>query len=585
LQQVPYFRNQQTGQFDSNMVVQFLQMIEADDFSQYPEEALPQLMEMKRQWLETEQQIINYQLRRKFSALVASSILTNDLEAKAAYEDSKTSVDFNYVAQAYSVVPDDAVTVTDAEIKKLYDERKEQFKQEEGKLIDFVTVYIAPSQDDYKAISDKLATVKETLATTENIAEVVQNYSDVPYINAYLPYSSLNETLRQFVNTHAVGDIEGPVLANNTYTLAKFEGEKTAPDSVKLNLLMLPASLDEKQTAQITDSLLQVIKSGKTFAEVAQTTSNGQTNGEIGWMTEAQLIAQTDVAFTNQIFNAALNTPQVAKASIGTFLVEVTEKTAPVKKYHIANIQERVIASQDTKTKIYNDISQFVSTNRTSASWKENAAKAGLTLQSDVEVEKEQINLNGIQSTRQIIQWAFNNKKSAISDIYEVQNSEYFVAATVVDNLPKGYRSLASVSDFLKRELLNEKKGEKLVADLKAKKLSSLEQYAEAFNTTPQEVKFLTFATPSIAGIGAEPVLNVKVPQQNVNTLSAPIAGKNRVYVVQVTDKRTSTEPFNAESQKAIAQMQNTYRVYQIVQNPELLRENAKIENNFSRFY
>jgi peptidyl-prolyl cis-trans isomerase D len=217
--------------------------------------------------------------------------------------------------------------------------------------------------------------------------------------------------------------------------------------------------------------------------------------------------------------------------------------------------------------------------------WKENAAKAGFTIQTDVEVSKEQINIAGIQSTRQIIQWAFNNKNGAISDIYECQNSEYFVVAAVENSLAKGYRPVASVSDVLKRELLNQKKGEKLVADLTAKKLGSLEQYAEAMNTTPQEVKFLTFATPSITGIGVEPALNVQVPQLNISTLSAPIAGKNKVYVAQVTSKHVSGEPFNAASQKAASQMQNTYRVYQMMQSPELLRENANIDNNFSRFF
>jgi peptidyl-prolyl cis-trans isomerase D len=270
---------------------------------------------------------------------------------------------------------------------------------------------------------------------------------------------------------------------------------------------------------------------------------------------------------------------------VGSFLVLITEKTQPVKKYKVANIQVHVQPSQDTKARLYNELSHFISANHSVAALKEHAGEAGFVIQSDVEIHKDQINIGGIQSTRQIVQWAFNNKKGIISDIYECQNSEYFVVAAVGAHLAAGFRPLASVSEVLKRELLNNKKSAKLVADLQAKKLDTLEQYAEAMNTTPQSVKFLTYATPTISGIGVEPILNVEVPKTPVNQLSGPYAGKNKVYVVYVTDKRDSEEPFDAERQKQQLQMQNMYRTYQLLQSPDLLKENAKIESNYNRFY
>ena len=201
-----------------------------------------------------------------------------------------------------------------------------------------------------------------------------------------------------------------------------------------------------------------------------------------------------------------------------------------------------------------------------------------------MEVTREQINIGNIQGTRPVILWALNNKKGAISDIYECQSGEYFVVAAVENTLPEGYRPLASVSNLLQRELLNRKKGEKLVADLKAKNLITLEQYAEAMNTSPQQVISLTFATPVISGtIGAEPVLNVEAPLAPLNQVAGPFAGKNRVYAIVVTDKREEDIP--EEMQKQQVQMQNMSRAYQLVQSPELLRENAKIINNLSRFF
>ncbi|MDR2682785.1 MAG: SurA N-terminal domain-containing protein [Dysgonamonadaceae bacterium] len=579
-----YFQNPQTGRFDKTALLQFLQSIENDDYTGYSNEAIAQMMQQKKAWLAIEEQVIREQLRRKFSVLIASAVLTNDLEVKAQAENSRVSVDFDYVAQPVSAIPDSAVSVTDAEIQRLYNERKNQFKQEEAKVIDYIAYPIAPSPEDYQAVENKLTGIKEQLAASDNVAELIQTHSDVPYLNAYQAYSGLNADQKQLVDALPIGAIEGPVLNGNTYHLYKIEGEKTAPDSVRLSALMLPMMGTEEQLKQLSDSLIGVIKGGVSFADMASDASGKQTNGELGWVTEALLVAQVDAQFKDAVFSAPVHTPMVVQSGRGSFLVQVEEKTKPVKKYKIANLQVRVTPSQETKTRLYNELSQYISTNRSLAALKENAGSAGFNIQTDVEVAKEQINIGNIQSTRQIIQWAFNNSKGSISDIYECQNGEYFIVAAIEGSLQAGYRSLASVSGLLKLELLNQKKGEKLAADLKAKNFSTLEQYAEAMNATPQSVKFVTFETPSISGIGVEPILNVEAPLASLHQVAGPFAGKNRVYAIVVTDKREDPAP-DAEMQKQQRQTQNMYRTYQLVQSPELLRENAKITNNFSRFF
>ncbi|GHV58298.1 peptidylprolyl isomerase [Bacteroidia bacterium] len=579
-----YFHNPQTGRFDKTALLQFLQMIENDDYTGYPQEQIAQLMQQKKAWLSLEDQVIKDQSRRKFSILVASAVLTNDLEIKAQAENNRTSVDFDYVAQVYSTVPDTEVSISDSEIQQLYNERKNQYKQEEAKVIDYIAYPIVPSSEDYQLVENKLAALKEQLATSTMVPELVQTNSDVPYVNAYRAYSGLSEDLKQLVNTNPVGAVEGPLLTNDVYHLYKIEGEKTAPDSVNVYALMLPMMGSEDQLTHVADSLINVIKKGTSFADMASSATNGQTTGEIGWTTEASLASQVDALFKDEVFNAPVNTPILVKSSMGSFLIQVTEKTKPVKKYKIADLQIRVSPSQETKTRLYNELSQYITANHSLTALKDNAGEAGFNVQKDVEVTKEQINIGNIQSTRQVIQWAFNHKKGDISDIYECQNGEYFLVAAVEGSLQAGYRSLASVSEFLKRELLNKKKGEKLVADLKAKNFTTLEQYAEVMNTTPQSVKFVSFGTPSISGIGNEPILNVEAPLAPLNQVTGPFAGKNRVYAIVVTDKREEEAP-DAATQKQQVQMQNMYRTYQLVQSPELLRENAKITNNFSRFF
>ncbi|MDR1737485.1 MAG: SurA N-terminal domain-containing protein [Candidatus Symbiothrix sp.] len=586
LLQIPDFRDQQTGGFNHQALMQFLQFIESDG-SEYPEEYQAQLEQMKKSWQMLSKQIKEERLSRKFASLLTSAILVNDLEARAAFNNTRVSVDFDYVAQSVSVIPDDAVSVSEAEIQRRYNERKEQFKQTEAQVIDYIAVNILPSQQDFQTVETKLLNVKDQLTTTESVAELVQNNSDRSYVDAYAAYASFDESAQQFLTANSIGAIEGPVLVDGVYHLYKYESEKTAPDSVNLNILALPVAYDEAQFTHLTDSLINVVKTGTAFADMAKSATNGQTDGKMGWVTETQLSSQVDAKFKDAVFSAPLNQIFLAKSNTGSFLVEVTEKTAPVKKYKLADIQVRVMPGQDTKTELYNKLSQFISANHSLDALKDNAAEAGYNIQTNVEVAKDQISLGNVQGSRQVIQWAFNNKKGSISDIYECQNSEYFVVAAVEDHLKEGYRSLASVSDMLKYELLNEKKGAKLVEDLKAKNFTTLDEYAQAMNATPQSVKFMNFATNSISGIGMEPILNAELPNETTkpNQIAGPYAGKNRVYVAYVTLLNINESQYNAQTQKEQLQTQNMYRNYQLTQNSELLRENAKITNNFLRFF
>ena len=585
IQQMPDFQNAQTGQFDRNQLLQFLQSIEIDDYTQFSEAAVIQLLTLKKNWLMIEQQIAEQQLQGKLMALLSAAIVTNNIDAKAAHEDNKVSVDFDYVVQSFSSISDEQVSVSDAEIAKLYNERKDNFKQEEAKVIDYIAVNILPSDKDYQAALEKLNDVKAKMAETTNVANIVTENSEAPYMDAYVSYSQLSPDLKNFIDNSPRDEVKGPQLSDKTYSLYKFESETIAPDSIRINVIALPNTMEETAMRQIADSLINVINSGTPFSDIALSATGGQSNGDMNWQTESSLVSQVDATFKDEVFAASLNTPQVVKSAFGSFLVQVVEKTEPVKKYKIATVQVTVTPSQETKTKLYNDLNQYTSTNHTLEMFKASASEAGYNIQSDVEVGRNQLSISNIQNTRQIILWAFDNKKGEISNIYECQNQEYFVVAAVKGSLKEGIRPLESVSDILKRELLKDKKAEKIIADLKAKNLSSFTQYAEAMNANPQSVKFVSFSTTNITGIGNEPILNAKAPMASVGEVAGPLKGNNGVYVISITDKQESEQPFDLASQKQSLQMLNGYRAYQFFQSGQILREHAKIEDNLSRFF
>ncbi|GHT14312.1 peptidylprolyl isomerase [Bacteroidia bacterium] len=585
IQQIADFQNPQTGRFDKNYLLQVLQTIEMDDLSALSPEAQQQILSAKTWWLSVEKGVLQNKLESKFLTLVSSAIVANSLDAKAAYDEEAVSVDFNYVSQTLTTIPDPDVEVADAEIAKLYAKRKNNLKQDAAKVIDYIAVNIVPSEEDYAEVAKRMDNLKDELAKASDVADIINENSEVSFLDAYNSTAQLSPEVISFVESSPIGSVDGPVLADNVYNLYKLIDTKQGPDSIKVSILNLPAFDSEARLTAFTDSVINVVKSGKTFSETALDLTNGGSDGSLGWATEAYLTQAVDAKFKDALFDAKLNEVFVVKSSMGTnFLVQITEKTKNISKYKIGTIQIEVTPSQTTYNKMYNDLNQYISKNNTLETFKTAASDAGYACQTDVPVYENQAGISAIEDSRKVIKWANSNKRGKLSEIFECQ--DYFIVAAVEGSLKGGFRSLKEVSDLLKRELINEKKGEKIVANLKAKNISSLDGYAAAMNVEPQEVKFVTFATQRITGIGVEPIVNAKAVVAEAGQITEPFAGKNAVYVLAVTDKQKSEQTFDVESQKQQINLQNYYRLSSTLQGSgQLLKENAKVEDNRSRFY
>jgi peptidyl-prolyl cis-trans isomerase D len=355
----------------------------------------------------------------------------------------------------------------------------------------------------------------------------------------------------------------------------------TAPDSIKVNQMALPP-LDDQAMTHLTDSLINVINKGKSFTELATELTGGRSNGEMGWMTEAELLGASDERFKKEVFNAPLNRVFVAQSTYGTHLVQVTERTAPVTKYKIANVQIEVTPSSETYKNLYNSLASYLSKNKTLESFRSSAQEAGFIVNTDVPVGRNDQTIGALRNVRPLIRWAFEQRKGTISDRIFDESQNKFVIVAVTGFQKEGYRPLASVSEILRRELLNEKKAEVILANLKGKQFDSLEQYAEAMSSPVQSVQFVNFATNRISGIGMEPIITANAPLSEVGEISRPLQGINAVFVLKVTDKHESGGEFNLPFQRQLLEGSNQRFRFQAIQT---LREKAKIVDERIRFY
>ncbi|MDR1161290.1 MAG: SurA N-terminal domain-containing protein [Tannerellaceae bacterium] len=581
LQQNQMFRNPETGMFDKMALLDFLKAIDDDNLASMPPDQQAQLLPYRNLWMFMEKNIKLQRMEQKYTTLLSKAIAANSLDAKEAFDETAESSNIVYAMQSYATIPDSTVSVTKGEQEKLYNQRKEAYKQAETKVIKYIAVDIVPSEADYAKANTEIETIKDELESSEHsIADIVNENSETPYTDVFFSENTLDPELKAFASTASVGEIYGPVFENNRYRMFKLVDKTTAPDSVKVEHIMIANTGRDEALA---DSLLTVLKAGGNFAEIAITYSvdqAAQNGGDVGWLTEMGAKAYVNDEFKQGVFSAPVNELRQMKSLYGIHIYKVTERTANVEKYKVADVEMTVSPSSKTYSNIYNELNQFISKNQNIDKFDDAAKEAGYNVRSNVNVTASDQTVEMITQSRQVVRWAFQNKKGSISEIFECDNK--FVVAAVQGTIPEGYRPLSLVED-LKPVIIAEKKGKIIADELKGKNLTSVDEYALAMSASVDSVKFINFNTRRITGIGAEPTLNAMITLARPGKVSEPVIGNNGVYVFQVYERHQENVTYDEKAQIATLDASNAYRFgYQAIQT---LMNKAKITDNRIRFY
>ena len=578
------FQNQQTGMFDRNSVIMFLNQIKNID--SYPESAQAQLMQGKTLWMFWEKNIKQNRLSEKYIDLLSKAIVANSLEAKDAFNNESVSSDIVYVMESFINIDDSTINVSKAEIEQLYNQRKEMFRQDETCIIDYIAVDIIPSADDYSAISKEMDAVHAELETTDNIVALTNEKSERKFINAYFSISGFGTDLDviDFINTAEVGSITAPLFKDNQYRILKLMDKIEGPDSVYVTEMLLAPRTNEAETRAYADSLLNIIKGGADFVQLVQQHSVDQmaeSGGELGWITEVEALQGLNEEFRKTAFSLPVGQSAIVKSNYGLHIIKITDKTKNVPKYKVADIIYTVTPSSATRSLLYNSLNQFIAKNNSVEKFAAAAKDNGYNLITNTQVYSNDMMVGLITGARQIVRWAFNGKRGDVSEIIECDDK--FVVATNKGKLPKGYQSLASVTPQLRSELATKKKGEEIAAAFKAKNLTSIPTYADAMDTNPDTVRYITMATSRITNIGIEPKLNALVTLAPVNIVSEPVVGNNGVYIFEVINRIENNSIYDEKEQTNMLESNNAYRISGLLFR--YMQQNADIDDNRIRFF
>lgn len=554
LMQTP-FVNRQTGRFDVNSLKKFI----ADYKTQ--QTANPQMaaqyQTLYKYWTFIERTLRQQILAQKYQSLLAGCILSNPVEAKLSYKEENEESSIQLATFAYSTIDDSKIKIQDADLKAKYDELKERFKQNvESRDIKYVTVRVEPSPADRAELQQTFKKYTTDLAAASEPANVVRKSTSlVNYLGIPVAKTAYPNDIADKLDSMAVGQIYGPfeTKMDNSMNVVKLISKQLLPDSVQYRQIQVigktPAEAQKR-----ADSIYTALNAGATFETIAK--KYGQT-GEKVWMTTAQyqnapsLDADTKT-YIGTLNNAGVNELKNIKLGQGNLIVQVVDRRAMINKYTAAVIKKTIDFSKDTYSKAYNKFSSFVSANQTPESIQKNAKSSGYTVQDAKDITTSTHTLVGINATREAMKWLFDAKEGEISPMYECGNNDQLLLVVLDKIHPKGYRSYddPQVKEFLKAEVLRDKKAEQLMA--KAKDVKNIAA-AQAKGAKVDAVNQITFAAPVfVMSVGAsEPALSGAVAATAKGKFSSrPVKGNAGVYVFEVTGRTMRPGKFDAKTEE-----------------------------------
>ena len=536
------FINPETGAFDPASVRQYYSVLQ---------ERYPSI------WKEQRDAVLAQRKITKYNNLIAKSLYVNNLQTEADYVAANQKVDLAFVVKKFASVNDSLVTVTEADVRKYYNEHKsdKKYKQENSRSIDYVLFPIAPSAEDRKSLKNELSALVEQFKIAESDSAFVVENSDNRFYNPQVyTEGSTAANIDSLITNGSKGDVVGPYEDGGLFKLSKIVLNGKAPEVNARHILLKPVGNQTVEDVKaIADSLKKVIKKNKNFAELAQQLSedkgSGSKGGDLDWFGEGMMVAP----FNDACFNGKKGDMPIVETQFGIHLIEITD-TRSVDQIKLANITRAIEASTSTVDAVYDEASMFSINNNTAETFVSGAEEKGYQTRTASKIKPQDKFVAGIQKPEALIRWVNKAEIGTVSEPVEADNN--FVVAVLTKVTAERMPTFEDVKDQMELEVIKEKKAAYIKNMIKG---TDVQTVAQELGVSVQNAANISFSSTVIPSGGRELGVIGTALTLAESAVSKPIVGENGVYVLSVTKKTEAPKvaDYNANKRTLASKYEN----------------------------
>ncbi len=540
------------------------------------------------------EQIKDGSIYGKYTALLNASAYYPAWLQEKEKSDNKKFANISYVAVPYNVISDSTIKVTDADIESYVQKHKNQFKQEAGRMISYVTFSQLPSSDDSAKTKAIVAGLKESFSTETNTkAFIARNTSSIEFDSSYLPKSKIRSFAIDTIIKQPVGTVYGPYVDGNNYVLAKVLSTKISPDSAKARHILIgtinPQTgqpiLEDSIAKKLADSILTAIKGGADFGAMVTKYSTDEGSKNTAGFYDYFEYGKMMPDFNDFSFTKPAGTQGIVKTPFGYHVIEAMGTKGSGTLYKVAFMAKEIFSSDATIGNANNNATKL-SGQKSGKDFDGYVAKNGLQkINWPTIIKENDYQVGQLRDARALIRWVFEAKKGDVSEPFNI--NDQFVVVTIDKVQDEGTQDAATARQMVEGDIRNKKKAELIIKNLGAN--PTLESAASAYK---QQVLIagadssITFNSQIIANIGQEPkVIGASFNAANQTKVSAPIEGNTGVFVIKVNSvgEKAADTP-EAEAQRKIQQT-NNLRNQAATGWLEGLKKQATIKDSRSKYY
>lgn len=571
------FVNPETGQFDRERLIQFLQNID---------NLAPQV---QVQWQLFEKNLQPGRRRLKYDNLMLASNYVTEAEAAQEYANQNDVAEVKYLYIPYYSVSDSATAVTDAMLSTYLNDHKEEYKIESTRTLDYISFSVLPSAEDSTFYREELNEIKEEFKTVADDSVYARVSSDLSNFYGSYNVGNLPAQLQGNASNLTVGDVRGAYLENNFYKIYKVSAiiEDTVGTTRANHILFKWADDSDEAKAKAkadANKVLRQIMNGADFGAMAKehgTDGTASKGGDLGWFTEGRkMVAEfDDVVFATKGKGLIR---KLVETQFGYHIIELTEDISYT-TYKVAMIAREIVASDATRDQAFRKADYFKSTTSNLDEFIANAESEGISIASSGKLGANDRRIGSLGTARQIVQWAFRDaSEGSVSEVFDLDND--YVIAVMTGEEEEGYADLNTVRTQISLKVKNEAKSGQILNKLGTLS-ASLDELADAYGSdanvyTSSDLKISTTSLPSV-GFAPE-AIGAAFGLANGAT-SAPIALDNGVVIMELINRTEAPEV--GDYSIFSNQLKQKFRGRIAYNIDQAIREEANIQDERYKFY